>query len=65
MAHYLTLFQVVFSLLIAFSTSLDGSIIKMKPVALVPVDTVVSLKAKLGSNLRMIHFYRITFLSYT
>ena len=31
--------QVVFSLQIAFSTSLEGSVIEMKPTAPVPVDT--------------------------
>ena len=47
-ARCFTLFQVVFSLLIAFSTSLEGSVIEMKPAALFPVDTKVSLKAKLA-----------------
>ena len=40
-----TLFQVAFGLLIAFSTSLEGSAIEMKPAAPVPVDTTVGLKA--------------------
>ena len=40
-----TVFQVAFGLPIAFSTSLEGSAIKMKPAAPVPVDTAVSLKA--------------------
>ena len=40
-----TLFQVAFGLLIAFSTSLEGSAIEMKPTAPVSVDTAVSLKA--------------------
>ena len=44
-ARYFTLFQVAFSLLVAFSTSLEGSVIKMKPAAPIPVDTTVSLKA--------------------
>ena len=40
-----TLFQVAFSLPIAFSTSLEGSVIEMKSAAPFPVDTAVSLKA--------------------
>ena len=47
--HCFTLFQIVFSLPIAFSTSLEGSV-KMKPAASVPVDTAVSLKAKFHHN---------------
>ena len=39
-----TLFQVVFDLPIAFWTSLEGSVIEMKPTSPVPVDTSVSLK---------------------
>ena len=39
------LFQVAFGLLIAFSTSLESSVIEVKPVAPVPVDTAVSLKS--------------------
>ena len=34
-----------FDLPIAFWTSLEGSVIEMKPAAPVPVDTAVSLKA--------------------
>ena len=41
----LTLFQVVFGLLIAFSTSVEGSVIEMKSAAPVPEDITVSLKA--------------------
>ena len=65
-----TLFQVAFGPLIAFSTSLEGSAIEIKPAAPVPVDTAVSLKAQLaksGHNLRMKRFYRnrlFNFLSY-
>ena len=44
-ARWFTLFQVEFSLLTAFSASLEGSVVEMKPAAPVPVDTVVSLKA--------------------
>ena len=40
-----TVFQVAIGLSIAFSTSLEGSAIEMKPAAPVPVDTAVSLKA--------------------
>ena len=40
-----TVFQVAFGLSIAFSTSLEGSVIEMKPAAPVTVDTAVSLKA--------------------
>ena len=40
-----TLFQIAFGLPIAFSTSLEGSVIEMKPATPVPVDTAVSLKA--------------------
>ena len=39
-----TLFEVAFSLLIAYSTSLEGSVIEIKPAAPVPVDTAVSLQ---------------------
>ena len=35
----------VFNFLIAFTTSLEGSIIKMKPTTPVSVDTALSLKA--------------------
>ena len=42
--HYFMV-KVAFSLLIAFSTSLEGSVIEVKPAAPVPVDTTVSLKA--------------------
>ena len=34
-----TVFQVAFGLPIAFSTSLEGSVIEVKPAAPVPVDT--------------------------
>ena len=40
-----TLFQAAFSLPIAFSESLEGSVIKMKPFTPAPQDTEVSLKA--------------------
>ena len=46
MARWFTLFQVAFGLLIAFSTSLESSVIEVKPAAPVTVDTTVSLKAK-------------------
>ena len=45
MACCFTLFLLAFSLSIAFSTSLKGSVIEMKPATPVPVDTAVSLKA--------------------
>ena len=45
MARWFTLIQVVFNLLTAFSTSLKGSVIEVKPAAPVPVDTAISLKA--------------------
>ena len=38
-------FTVVLNFPIAFSTSLEGSVIEMKPASTVPVDTAVSLKA--------------------
>ena len=44
-ARCLMLFKLAFSLPIAFSTSLKGSVIEMKPTDPVPVDTTVSLKA--------------------
>ena len=44
-ARCFTLFQVAISLSIAFSTSLEGSIVEMKPATPVAVDTAVSLKA--------------------
>ena len=44
-SSFFTLFQVAFSLPIAFSTSLEGSVIEMKPATLAPQDTAVSLKA--------------------
>ena len=40
-----SLFQAAFDLLIAFSASVEGSVIEMKPIALIPEDNVVSLKA--------------------
>ena len=43
--RFFTLFEIAFSLLIGFSASLEGSVIKLKPAALVPQDTAVSLKA--------------------
>ena len=43
-ARCFTLFQVELSLLIAFSTSLEGFVIEMKPSAPVPVDTIINLK---------------------
>ena len=45
----------------SLSTSLEGSVIEMKPATPVPVDTMVNLKAQLaksGHNLRMKQFYR-------
>ena len=45
LASYCLLFQVVFSLQIAFSANLEGSSIEMKPVTLVPQETTVNLKA--------------------
>ena len=44
-ARFFTLFQIAFSLPIGFSASLEGSVIELKPAALVPQDTAVSLKA--------------------
>ena len=44
-ARCFMLFQVAFSLPIDFSTSLEDSVIKMKPASPVPVDTAVNLKA--------------------
>ena len=41
----LTLFQVAFGLPIAFWTSLEGSVIKMKSATFALQDTAVSLKA--------------------
>ena len=49
MTHCFTLFQLAFSLPIAISTSLEGSVIKMKSASPVPVDTTVTLKAKLDN----------------
>ena len=45
-----TIFQIVFGLPIAFSSSLEGSVVKMKPTAPVLQEIVVSLKAKLRYN---------------
>ena len=39
----LSLFQVVFDLLITFSASVESSVIEMKPAAPVPVNNAVSL----------------------
>ena len=44
-SSFFTLSQVAFSLPIAFATSLEGSVIEMKPATLAPQDTAVSLKA--------------------
>ena len=44
-SSFFMLFQEVFSLWIAFSASLEGSVIKMKPATLAPQDTAVTLKA--------------------
>ena len=44
------LFQAVLGLPIAFSASVKGSVIEMKPAALIPKDNAVSLKAKLRHN---------------
>ena len=44
-AHCFTLSQVVFSLPIAFLTSLEGSVIEMKPATPVPVDITVKPKS--------------------
>ena len=41
----LTLFQAAFGLPIAFSESVEGSVIEMKPTVSVPGDNVVSPKA--------------------
>ena len=43
--------HVGFGLQIAFSTSLEGSVIKIKPATLAPQVTKVSLKAKFCHNL--------------
>ena len=40
-----SLFQAAFGLPIAFSASVEGSVIEMKPAALIPEDNVVSLKS--------------------
>ena len=40
-----TLFQVAFGLPIAFSISLEGSVMEIKPAAPVSMDTAVNLKA--------------------
>ena len=53
MARCFTLFQLVFSLSIAFSTSLEGSIIEMKPATPVPVDTAVTLTAHARRGLKI------------
>ena len=45
-----TPFQVASGLRIAFSTSLEGPVIEIKPAAPAPVDTAVSLKAKFRHN---------------
>ena len=41
-ARFFALFKVVSSLPRAFSASLEGSVIQMKPAALAPEETVVS-----------------------
>ena len=41
----LALFQAAFGLPVAFSASLEGSVIEMKPTAPVPEDNAVSPKA--------------------
>ena len=41
----LTLFQAAFGLSIAFSASVEGSVVEMKPTAPVPENNVVSPKA--------------------
>ena len=40
--------SLLYRLALAFSTSLEGSVIEMKPTGPVLVDTVVNLKAKLA-----------------
>ena len=40
-----SLFQAALGLPIAFSASVEGSVIEMKPAALIPEDNAVSLKA--------------------
>ena len=42
-ARCFRLFQVAFSLPIAFSTSLEGSVIEMKPTTPVSQDTVIQM----------------------
>ena len=46
----LVLFQAAFGLLIAFSASVEGCVIEMKPAAPVSEDNAVSLKAKSCHN---------------
>ena len=46
----LTLFQAAFGLAIAFSASVEGSVLEMKPAAPVPEVNAVSLKAKSHHN---------------
>ena len=48
-ARFLMLFQAVFSLPIAFSKSLEGSVMEMKPATLPLQDTAISLKAELAT----------------
>ena len=45
-----TLLQVMFGLPIAFSASVEGFVIKIKPAAPVPEDNAISLKAKSRHN---------------
>ena len=47
--HGLLLYAIL-GLSITFSTSLEGSVIEMKPTAPVPVDTMINLKAKFHQN---------------
>ena len=59
--------QAALSLPIAFSASVEGSVIEMKPAALIPEDNAVSLKAYLAklpitsewNNLAKIHESKI------
>ena len=44
-ASLLSLFQAAFGLPIAFSASVEGSVVELKPAVPVPEDNAVSLKA--------------------
>ena len=48
-SRFFTLFQVAFSLPIAFSTSVEGSVIEVNPITLAPQDTEGSKPKGLAS----------------